>query len=247
MPKHINKGRKKLIILLASILLTVLIAVGACVLYISDYYHADTDAIAAFSTEFEMKEDRRDGYIAFGDAGADTGFVFYPGGKVEYTAYIPLMRAIAREGAFCVLVNMPANLAILDINSADKILAEYSNISNWYIGGHSLGGTAAASYLSTHADKLAGIVLLASYPSSDISGVCRRALSIYGSLDGVLNREKYEKSREYLPQDLTEIVIDGGNHASFGMYGEQQGDGTASLSPREQILLTAEYVTEFIK
>ena len=247
MSKSINKGRKKLIISLASILSVVLILILACALYISDYYRADADAISAFSSGYDLKEEARDGYVAFGDTSAEVGFVFYPGGKVEYTAYVPLMRAIAEEGVFCALVNMPANLAILDINAADKILDEYSDIKEWYIGGHSLGGTAAASYLSAHSDKLSGLVLLASYPSSDISGACRRALSVYGEHDGVLNREKYEGAGEYLPDGFTEIVIEGANHAGFGMYGEQQGDGTATISQSEQILLTAEYVTQFVK
>ena len=80
------------------------------------------------------------------------GFIFYPGGKVEYTAYAPLM---------CVLLKMPLNLAVLDVNAADSVFDMFPEISSWYIGGHSLGGSMAASYALENTDKLEGLVLLA--------------------------------------------------------------------------------------
>ena len=59
-------------------------------------------------------------------------------------------------------------------------------------------------------------------------------LSIYGSQDGVLNREKYEKEKKNLPSDVTEYVIEGGNHAGYGNYGKQKGDGEAEIPKKEQ-------------
>ncbi|MBR0081818.1 MAG: hypothetical protein IJP98_03650 [Clostridia bacterium] len=35
--------------------------------------------------------------------------------------------------------------------------------------------------------------------------------------------------------NATEHVIDGGNHAQFGSYGLQAGDGIARISPQQQI------------
>lgn len=46
------------------------------------------------------------------------GFIFYPGGKVEYTAYSPLMLALAEQNILCVLLEMPFNLAVLDSSAA---------------------------------------------------------------------------------------------------------------------------------
>ena len=43
---------------------------------------------------------------------------------------------------------------------------------------------------------------------------------MYGSEDGVLNMEK---NGSY--ETTVEIVIPGGNHAGFGSYGAQNGDG----------------------
>ena len=72
-------------------------------------------------------------------------------------------------------------------------------------------------------------------------------MSLYGSEDGVLNREKYGECRKNLPADTQENVIEGGCHAYFGMYGEQEGDGKALIAPKEQIEETARLAAEWIK
>ena len=60
------------------------------------------------------------------------------------------------------------------------------------------------------------------------------------------DREKYEKYKSNLPSNFFEFEIEGGCHAYFGMYGEQKGDGTATITAEEQILKTAEYISKFI-
>ena len=71
-------------------------------------------------------------------------------------------------------------------------------------------------------------------------------LSVFGSEDRVMNREKYEKYKSNLPSNFFEFEIEGGCHAYFGMYGEQKGDGVATITAEEQILKTAEYISKFI-
>lgn len=44
-----------------------------------------------------------------------------------------------------------------------------------------------------------------------------------------------------------EAVIEGGCHAYFGMYGEQEGDKTALVSPEEQMEETARLAAEWMK
>jgi hypothetical protein len=104
----------------------------------------------------------------------------------------------------------------------------------------------AASYLEKNADEYDGLVLLAAYSTANLSQSGVEVLSVYGDEDGVMNGEKYEKYKKNLPTDLIEIKIDGGCHAYFGMYGDQDGDGKPSMSPEEQIKLTAEYITDLI-
>lgn len=243
-----SKRKRKIVITTASIVLVLMIIVGACAGYVGDYYRADQNAIEAFSPMNEVSAERLDdNTLVFKPDNATKGFVFYPGGKVEYTAYQPLMAACARQGILCVLVEMPFNLAVLDINAADGIQEQYPQIEKWYIGGHSLGGSMAAAYLSEHIDDYNGLILLGSYSTADLSETELDVLSVYGSEDQVMNRVKYDKNKANLPGDLTEIVIEGGCHAYFGMYGAQEGDGKPAISNEEQILLTANHILNGMK
>ena len=206
------------------------------------------EAIEAFSLTNEMEYKKLDDdTIIFEPDGAKKGFIFYPGGKVEYTAYIPLMQACAEQGIMCVLLEMPFNLAVFDVNAADGIQEQYPEIEEWYIGGHSLGGSMAASYLADNAEEYEGLILLGSYAANDLSDTDLDVLSIYGSEDKVMNREKYDENKSNLPDEFTEIIIDGGCHAYFGMYGAQDGDGTPVITNEEQIALTVEHVVEIME
>ena len=73
-----------------------------------------------------------------------------------------------------------------------------------------------------------------------------RVLSVYGSEDGVMNRESYEKYRNNLPFDSTEVILPGGTHAQFGSYGPQAGDGRPTISKEEQIRVTTEAVINWL-
>ncbi len=237
---------KTLIILILSLLLASTACI--CAVYLLDFYKANDQAIAEFKIAQDIKEYQlKKGVMIFEPQNATSGMIFYPGGKVEYTAYIPLMRACAERGILCIIVKMPFNLAVLNINAADGFLEKYPEIESWYIGGHSLGGAMAASYLDKNATNFDGIIFLGAYSTVDISDEKIEALSVYGSEDGVMDREKYEQSRENLPSNFEERIIEGGSHAYFGMYGHQDGDGTPSITNEEQILFTANIVYEFIR
>ncbi len=242
-----DKRKRKILIIITSVTLALASVVGACALYLGDYYRADHDAIGAFLPQGTTWKEDPDGMIVFMPEGATKGFIFYPGGKVEYTAYVPLMQACAEEGVLCVLVEMPFNLAVLDVNAADGIQQEYPEIEDWYIGGHSLGGSMAASYLADHAQDYKGLVLLGSYSTADLSDTDLAVLSVFGSEDKVMNREKYDENKSNLPTGFTEIVIEGGCHAYFGMYGAQDGDGTPVITNEEQIRLTVENIVKMME
>lgn len=236
-----KKRTRQLLVWLTALALII----SACAWYVTDYYHADAAAIAAFQPQTAAVT-LRNRATAYGSGDAQTGFIFYPGGKVEHTSYEPLMHQLASMGVLCVLVEMPFNLAVLDTNAAEGIRNMYPQISSWYIGGHSLGGSMAAFYAAAHPDQFDGIVLLGAYSSKDLSDTTLWALSIYGSEDRVMNRSKYDACRANLPGNLTEIVIDGGCHAGFGLYGPQNGDGTPTIPAHEQIRLTAQAIHAFM-
>ena len=110
-----------------------------------------------------------------------------------------------------------------------------------------MGGSMAASYLSENINEYDGLVLLGSYSTADLSKEDIRALSVFGSEDKVMNKEKYDEYKINLPENFSEEVIDGGCHAYFGMYGQQEGDGTPTITNAEQIQKTAEIINAFIK
>jgi pimeloyl-ACP methyl ester carboxylesterase len=221
--------------LIRLILAGVIILFLACGIYLNDYYHADMDAIEAFAVEHsvEMRSDA-EGNLVFEPEKATAGFIFYPGGKVAAEAYAPLARQLAEKGMFCVVAKMTVNLAFLDVDAANGVLEAYPQVDTWYVGGHSLGGVAACQWAQGHADSVSGIILLASYPSVDLSATGLRMLSIYGTNDQVINRDNYVESHTLRPGDFKEVVIDGGNHAQFGEYGAQEGDGDPAISAQEQ-------------
>lgn len=240
-----KKQKRKILIPVVSVVLFMLII--SCAVYLNDYYKADIKAIEGFMPENNVsKQVLEDNTIIYTTENADTGFIFYPGGKVEYTAYEPLMESLASEGIMCVLVEMPFHLAVFDIEAAEGIQEQFPDIKNWYMGGHSLGGSMAATYLSKHKEDFEGIVLLGAYSTADLSSESLKVLSIYGSEDQVLNHEKYVENKRNLPDNFAEVVIDGGCHAYFGMYGPQEGDGVPAISNEEQVELTTEAIVDFV-
>lgn len=241
-----NKN-KKLLICITVGFLSVVLAIGGCAIYVSDYYSADADAIEAFVADDDVvKTELSDGVMAYGNSDSTTGLIFYPGGKVEYTAYEPLMCSLASKGIFCILIRMPFNLAVLDVNAADGIREQYPQIEDWYIGGHSLGGSMAAAYLADNAEEFKGLILLGAYSTADLTETELDVLSLFGSEDKIMNREKYAEYKTNLPADMTEIEMEGACHAYFGMYGNQEGDGVPTITPEKQIYLTANIIFEFI-
>ena len=229
--------KKNIIKILVAALIAAVVIIG-CAAYVNDYYPATPgEDISLDGVRYA------DGMIICESEGATKGLILYPGGKVDHEAYLPLALAIADGGVTVVICEMPMRLAVLDVNAADGVASLLPEITDWYIGGHSLGGSMAASYMASH-PEIRGLILLGSYSTADVSD--RPTLSIYGSEDGVMNREKYEKYRSNLGEGLTEIVIEGGCHAYFGTYGMQKGDGTPTISVYEQITITSDHIIDFI-
>jgi len=189
------------------------------------------------------------GLITFEPVGGQpvTGFIFYPGGRVDYRAYAPVLHQIAARGYFVALVPVPLNLAILNTDAADQVIELFPNIEVWYIGGHSLGGVTAASYASDHLDDISGLVLWASYPKDDaLRNTNINAITIYGTND-MEGDKQIDISQSRLPNSAQFIIIDGGNHAQFGSYGPQPGDRPATISAEEQWAQATDLTVQFLE
>ena len=237
-----HKTRKWKFKLLVPLFMILQLALLIFFCYTSDYYHADADAAAALASDGQVEVLAAGDYWFFDGPSEDKAYIFYPGGKVEAESYAPLMHRLAAEGADTFLLKMPLNIAFLGINRAEKII-EAGGYDHWYIGGHSLGGVAAASFAEGHADSLSGIILLAAYPTGKIDESLQ-GLMIHGSEDHVLNMDAVSKS--WALWNSAEVIFTGGNHAQFGDYGQQKGDGKALISAAEQQELTVSEILEFI-
>jgi len=179
----------------------------------------------------------------------ETGLILYPGGHVDYRAYAPTAQAIADQGYLVIIVPMPLNLAVFNPDAANDVISNFPEIMHWVVGGHSLGGAMAANYVYSHPGAVEGLVLWAAYPpeSNDLSALEIQVLSLSGSLDGLSTPEKIQSSFTLLPSDLTWVLIEGGNHAQFGWYGNQSGDNPANISRKEQQAQIVQATVEFLE
>ena len=223
---------KKKIIKIVSIIIAFLLIFTFIYLFTGNY-KASAEAKKYLVSSEEVKVEKiNEGYF-FDGKGDRTSIIFYPGAKVDYEAYSKLMYELARDGYDTVLLKMPFNIAFFGKNKAQKVLNRYE-YEKVYVAGHSLGGVVANSFGASHTDEIEGIINLASYPAEDIPDDWKY-LYIYGSEDMVMYREKYEDSKKYAPSGFKEVIIEGGNHAGFALYGPQKNDGMASISSDEQI------------
>lgn len=232
-----NRKTKRLLLTLGALFLLLALVCGV---YAGSYYPAGTAAAQALAGTEAVTVRPIQGGLLFDGPGTQKALIFYPGAKVEYTAYAPLMLALAQGGLDVFLVKMPGNLAILKVNAARSLMDTYA-YESWYLGGHSMGGAMAALYAARE-EGLAGLVLLAAYATKPLA---LPVLEIHGSEDGVLNRQKLMEGEQYLPDGALSLELPGGNHAQFGDYGPQKGDGLAAILPEEQWDLTARAILDF--
>jgi pimeloyl-ACP methyl ester carboxylesterase len=196
------------------------------------------EALAALESDDQIQVETSP-WITFTpvDTNTSTAFILYPGGRVDPRSYAPTARAIAEEGFLVIIPPMPFNLAVFDADVAAEIMNNHQEISSWIIGGHSLGGAMAAEFIGDQPGAIDALVLWAAYPadSNDLSTLDDTIfVSIFASNDGLATTEKIDASRPLLPANTRWDEISGGNHAQFGWYGPQSGDGEATISRQEQ-------------
>ena len=240
-----NKKYKMWIKIIIITISSLLIILSTVCTYLGIFYRSTSDALESLKSDNDViVYDTNDYYFFDNKANDNTAIIFYPGAKVEESAYAPLMHNIAENGIDVYLIKMPFHFSLLGIDNADYVLdnTKYDNI---YLMGHSLGGTAISNYLLKTNYSINGIIYLASYPNKKISDNVS-SLSIYGSNDKVLTINNYNKNKDFLPQNNHEFIITGGNHGYFGNYGEQSGDGVATITREEQQNITTNIILNYI-
>ena len=216
--RRVSRG-KRLALTAAAVLI---VLAGAFFWYVSDYYHAEGVALEVMAGEDGI-EVRDNLTVLTPSYPTDTALIFYPGAKVEASAYLPLLDQLRRT-------------AIFDADAAGEVMEQFPEVKHWYIAGHSMGGAMASQYAAGHPVRVEGLILLGAYLYGDYPPA--DTLTVYGSL----NQSVEDKI------DYTENVVEiqGGNHAQFGNYGPQKGDTPAAISAEEQQAQTVEAVADFI-
>ncbi len=188
---------------------------------------AEPQALAAVRADSAVTlTDQGDAWVLAPSSGqSDTGLVFIPGAKVEPVAYAATLVGVAREGVTVVITKPTLNLAFFDLRPLSTFTELAPGVNEWFVGGHSLGGVRACQL----AEATAGLVLFGSYCANDLSGSGLAVLSISGSKDGLSTPEKIDANKHLLPANTEFVVTEGGNHAGFGAYGPQDGDGAATI------------------
>ena len=158
----------------AALLAVVVVVAVAGAVWLAIPQQVLPEADAALIPSATVAVEQHDGNITFvPTAGADVGLILYPGGKVPAKAYAPTARLIADRGYLVVVVSMPFNFAVLDVDAASRVIAGRPEIQTWAIGGHSLGGAMAGQYVAGHPDAVDGLVLWAAYSAADVSRYVR--------------------------------------------------------------------------
>jgi hypothetical protein len=238
-----NKLKRILIRSLLGIVLIFIVLLFGLSIYASTAYTAleeMTDQIELLDTDsVEIYEDYNE--ISYTVENPKKNIIFIPGGLVTPDSYSYLAISLALEGYNVTIVKSVFYLAILSPNRAVQFIdSELDNV----IIGHSLGGV-VASMVASKEEAISSVILLGSYPIRDISS--KDTLFIEAEFDLGMDPEAFDESLQYVNDQNTIISIDGGNHAQFGWYGPQKGDGEAIISTIVQQDLVIQYILDFIE
>ncbi|WP_379133277.1 alpha/beta hydrolase [Paenibacillus sp. sgz500958] len=224
--------KRNLALIITAVLIVAVLLVWR---YLTPYQAASNAESAMISSDGVIVE-KNDNWITFEPAyTVGAAVILYPGGLVEAEAYSTLAKRLAAAGHAVYIAQMPLNLPVTKADAAEEIIRVHPKFT-FVLGGHSLGGVMASRYAAEHPDQLEGVFFLASYPDEkgSLKGTTLAVLSILGTEDEVIDKDSYRKGRTYLPDNTVYYSLEGGNHAQFGSYGIQKGDGDAKISADEQ-------------
>lgn len=237
----------------ALVILLILAALGYAAIQRMPWYEAMPEAIAALEEPLPGVDIYQDeaGWWVFMPDGSDPkglmlivggelseyggGMIFYPGARVDPRAYAPLARAVAEMGYPAVIVPMPFGLPVFGAGRASKVMEAFPKVPYWVMAGHSLGGVMAAQHAASRPEGVAGLFLLAAWaPNAALAGRDLPVYSLDASEDRLATPQEVAEHADRLPEGAIRHTIQGGNHAQFGWYGEQAGDGLATIARDEQ-------------
>jgi hypothetical protein len=225
-----------------SALTSLLVTVIGFLTYFHIVFMADRDATLEVFRDDRVTLEVISGSLVLSPTGEATtaGVLYVPGARVDPYSYLHPLVDVAASGVTVVIMDPLFNMALLDQRNLDELVAAAPSIETWTLAGHSLGGVRACMLADD--PRVTGLVLFASYCANDISHLGIPVLQVLASDDGLIDISAVNEARGLLPASATATTIEGANHASFGTYGDQPGDGLATLS-RQQV---RESVTELM-
>ena len=239
------KKAKKILIVFA---IVIVLLIGISIIYLSTGTYDSKELAKAYMISDKSVTVIIDKGIEFIPSLPNgTGVILYQGAKVDVSAYSVEAKILADNGYTVFIPKMPFDMAFFGINKADKIIENNPDISNWYMAGHSLGGSMAAKYTGKNQDIINGLILLASYSVDDLSAYTGKVISIIGTKDMGIDKEKLDQTNVNLPKDTEFYIIKGGNHSQFGDYGFQKGDNIADIPLEEQLKLITNRILEYLQ
>ena len=178
----------------------------------------------------------------------EVGVVFYAGNPVDYRDYGTLLKALAAHGYLVISPEFPFDTAIFNITAGEEYMKQYPEIREWFLAGHSHGGGVSTGEVVLRPDLFQGAILIDPVIGVPVPRKDFPVLLFHATEDFVCPQAFHETVKaELSATDLTEVIIEGGNHAQFGDYGVQAFDGAAKISQEEQIAITIREVVQFIK
>lgn len=188
---------------------------------------------------------------------APVALLFYPGALADPKAYAPMARAVAEAGFEVVIVELPFRLAPSERHREElaertrALIRKDEKQRAWIVGGHSRGAALAAKFVRDHESEsfVSGLLLVGtSHPrEDDLSGLDIDVTKVYGSEDGLASEGEVKEFASNLPEATHWIRIEGGNHAQFGWYGWQLGDGRARIPRAEQQAATVRAIVDQLR
>ena len=127
---------KKVILFITLILFS--LTLTACSFSLSQFmpetneYLSDTEKVTVTKSDY---------YYAFKPKEYITGIIFYTKSETNVTDYAELMHKLAILGYITFILKSNEN------NYIESVFNNYTNVSNWYIGGHADGGIDASNYI----------------------------------------------------------------------------------------------------
>lgn len=243
-----KKTKNRIALKITGVILLAITLYG--VFWFMQSYKPDPIALESLKSTELVTVTLTDDYILFDPKETlsdQTGLIYYPGAKVDHQAYANMALSLAAQGIPVVIIKMPFNFAIFDLDKAIDVIEVLNRDNKWAIGGHSLGGAMASELVYKDPNQFTALILFASYANKDLSDLDLDVLSIWGSEDAFVTEDKINEKKYLLPAHTIYAKIEGGNHSQFGSYGFQKGDNPSTISADLQLIQIIESVTSMLK